>query len=243
MTFTESLCGGLDGIVIDAVGTLMEPVPSVSAVYAAAAAEQGVVLDRDLVRRRFARHFRVDEDDDRAGPMTTDEAREHARWRRIVADVLPEVPQGDRAFATLWAHFARPDAWRVFDDVPEAIRRLANAGLRLAVGSNFDGRLRGVVDGLPGLRAIPTDHLVISSEVGHRKPHPAFYAAACRRLGLEPARVLCVGDDPENDVAGARRAGLLGVWLDRNGTGTESPEWPRITSLTELADAFEAARR
>ncbi len=89
-------------------------------------------------------------------------------------------------------------------------------GFRVVVASNFDGRLRGVAAGLPGLAGF-VDSPVISSEVGYRKPHPSFYGAACARLGLPPARVLCVGDDPENDVRGAQRAGLRGLLLDRDG--------------------------
>ena len=43
------------------------------------------------------------------------------------------------------------------------------------------------------------------------KPEPAFIEAALRGLGLEAKEVAMVGDDPESDVAGAKRAGLRGV--------------------------------
>jgi putative hydrolase of the HAD superfamily len=102
------------------------------------------------------------------------------------------------------------------------------------VASNFDGRLRGVVAGLPAVAGL-RDALVISSEVGYRKPHPAFYRAACARLGLPPGRVLCVGDDLENDVLGAGRAGLRGVLLDRSGAGPADRPW--VAGLTELVAA------
>ena len=87
----------------------------------------------------------------------------------------------------------------------------------MRIASNFDARLRGVVAGLPELAGLG-DSLVISSEVGYRKPHPAFYRAACESLGLPPGRVLCVGDDPENDVLGPDRArASRAVLLDRSG--------------------------
>ena len=208
--------GGIDGIVLDAVGTLIEPTPSVAAAYTAAALRQGVALDRGEVRARFIRHFGADDADDLRGPLATDEARERARWRRIVGGVLPEVPDPARAFEELWDHFGRPDSWRPFDDVAPALDRLELAGIALRVASNFDGRLRGVLLGLPGLGSLAGD-VVISSEVGYRKPHPEFYRAACDRLGLTLDRVLCVGDDPENDVRGPRRAGLRAVLIDRDG--------------------------
>jgi putative hydrolase of the HAD superfamily len=148
--------------------------------------------------------------------MVTDEEIERRRWRRIVRAVLPELPDPERAFAELWGHFARPGAWRCYPDVGPAVRALAGAGLAVRIASNFDARLRGVVGGLPEVSGLG-GALVISSEVGYRKPHPAFYRAACESLGLPPERVLFVGDDLENDVLGPTRAGLRAVLIDRDG--------------------------
>ena len=219
---TRTELDGIDGIVLDAVGTLIEPAPSVATAYEAAALRQGIALDRAEVRSRFVRHFGDDDADDLRGPLATDERRERDRWRRIVDGVLPEVPDPARAFAELWDHFGRPDAWRPFDDVDPALARLGSAGIALRVASNFDGRLRGVLRGLPGLAAL-ADGVVISSEVGYRKPHPEFYRAACASLGLPLDRVLCVGDDAENDLRGPRRAGLRAVLIDREGRLPRGP--------------------
>ena len=208
--------GRIEGIVLDAVGTLIEPEPSVAQTYASAALRQGLVVEVAEVKRRFGQHFRNDEVDEQLGPMVTDEAIEYRRWRRIVANVLPDVPDQDRAFEELWDHFGRPQAWRCFPDVRPGLEALRNAGFPVRIASNFDGRLRAVAAGLDDL-AGHVETLVISSEVTYRKPHAAFYAAACASLRLSPDRVLCVGDDPENDVLGAERAGLRGVLLDRDG--------------------------
>lgn len=236
----QSVVDGIEGIVLDAVGTLIDPEPSVALAYTAAARRQGVELDPGEVKRRFGRHFRKDEVDEIRGPMRTDEELEWRRWRRIVGEVLPEVPDPERAFAELWDHFGCPDAWRVFPDAASAVRRLAGRGLRLQVGSNFDRRLRAVVEGLPPLRTLlEADALVISSEIGCRKPHPEFYRVACERLGLAPARVLCVGDDPENDVAGPRRAGLRAVLIDRH--GRRPADVPALADLDALATLLGAA--
>ena len=224
---------GIEGIVLDAVGTLIDPEPSVARAYADAALRQGLVVDLTEVKRRFGRHFRNDEVDEQLGPMVTDESIEYRRWRRIVSNVLPDLPDKSRAFDELWDHFGRPEAWRCFPDVGPGLAALLEAGFPVRVASNFDGRLRAVVAGLPELAGF-VDTLVISSEVGHRKPHPAFYVAACASLDLPPARVLCVGDDPENDVLGAERAGLRGILLDRDGrkpAGLHS--FPDLMALVE----------
>ncbi|MBX6316576.1 MAG: HAD-IA family hydrolase [Isosphaeraceae bacterium] len=222
---------GFEGIVLDAVGTLIQPAPPVAEVYAEAARRQGVDLDPAAVKARFHQAFGADEVDDLRGPLATDEPTEQRRWRRIVAACLPEVPDPERAFAALWEHFGRPDAWRVFPDVAPALETLDRAGLRLRIASNFDRRLRRVVVGRPEL-APWAEPLIISSEVGFRKPHPAFYRAACVSLGLPPGRVLCVGDDPENDVFGPRRAGLHAVLLDRDHRARG--DLPAVADLTGL---------
>ena len=226
--------GRIEGIVLDAVGTLIDPNPSVAAAYAAAAARQGIELDRREVRSRFLRAFGDDDgDDDPRGPLSTDEPRERSRWRRIVAGVLPEVPDPDRAFDELWDHFGRPSAWAAFPDVAPALAKLSAAGLPVRVASNFDGRLRGVLLGLEGLEHL-ADGVVISSEVGYRKPHPEFYRAACASLGLAADRVLCVGDDPENDLRGPRRAGIRALLVDRDGREPEA-----LAGLELLADRLQ----
>lgn len=232
---TKTLWPDIQGIVLDAVGTLIEPDPPVAEVYRAAAARQGVALDAAEVRDRFRACFGEDELDEARGPLATDESVEFRRWRRIVAGVLPEVPKPGRAFSELWSHFARPDAWRCFPDVGPALRVLAAAGVPMRIASNFDGRLRGVVAGLPELSGL-AGSLVISSEVGFRKPHPKFYEAVCASLGLPPVRVLFVGDDVENDVRGPERAGLRGVLLGRDG-GERAPGVPRVADLGELVAA------
>ncbi len=229
----DSAWNGIVGIVFDAVGTLIRPDPSVAEAYAATAARQGVRLALDVVRARFQVHFENDEVRGNGGALSTDEATERRRWRKIVIGVLPEIPDVDRAFDELWEHFSTPGSWRCFPDVAPALRALAAQGLTVCIGSNFDGRLRRVVQGLPEL-AECRDSLVISSEVGFRKPHPSFYQAACARLGLSPERVLWVGDDLENDVRGAIRAGLSGMLLDRAARAPDDlPYVPNLTALVQ----------
>jgi putative hydrolase of the HAD superfamily len=221
------------GIVFDAVGTLIEPRPTVDEAYARAARRQGVVLDPAVIRRRFREQFGVDEVDERRGPMATDEARERRLWRRIVAGVLPELHDPERGFAELWDHFGRPGSWRCFDDIGPALQALAGSGRAIRIASNFDARLRPIVRGRPELSAW-AEGLVLSSEVGYRKPHPAFYRAACAGLGLPPGRILSVGDDPEHDVHGPTRAGLRGVLIDRDGRAPGGlPTLPNLTALVD----------
>jgi putative hydrolase of the HAD superfamily len=229
--------GLIAGIVLDAVGTLIKPTPSVADAYTEAARRQGVEMNREEVRSRFNRHFQSDEVQGGQGIHSTDEATEIWRWRRIVSKVLPEVPDPQRAFEELWEHFSQPGSWRCFPDVAPALRALREAGIAVCVGSNFDSRLRQVIRGLPELRE-SVGTLVVSSEVGFRKPHPSFFQAVCQRLELGPQQVLCVGDDVENDVRGAMRAGLSGILLDR--TSLRPADLPHVPDLMTLVEARRA---
>ncbi len=228
------------GIVIDAVGTLIEPFPSVGEVYAGAAERQGVPIPVEEVKQRFKTAFLTDELEDWRGPLATDEATEFHRWRRIVTNVLPELPDPDRAFAELWKHFAQPAAWRSF---PDALA-LQEIGLPLCVGSNFDRRLHQVLRGLPELVALGLNQpeaVLISSEVGRRKPHPDFYQAAQDRLALPAEAILWVGDDLENDYQGPIRAGLQAVLIDRSGRLPDNPA--TLPDLSALADFLNQNNR
>lgn len=142
-------------------------------------------------------------------------------------------PEPDRAFDELWAHFGCHESWRCFPDTAPVLGSLTKLGISVCIGSNFDRRLRGVVQGLPELSPM-VNSLVISSEVGYRKPHPLFFQAACAHLGLPENRVLCVGDDLENDVRGAIDAGLAGLLLDRRQSIVG--DFPHVPTLTALFD-------
>ncbi len=54
--------------------------------------------------------------------------------------------------------------------------------------------------------------ILISGELGYRKPHPSVFLKLVEQLGLEASRILYVGDDPEPDIKGARMVGLQPVW-------------------------------
>src|SRR5262249_12988679 len=154
-------------VFFDVVGTLLHPEPSAAAVYASVGRRWGSTLSAAEIGRRFRAAFAAEEERDRAHGLRTDEGREFARWRDLVGVVLDDVGDPAGCFAELWEHFRRPSGWRADPDGLAAVRRLAGCGVVLGLASNFDRRLRDVLEGFPELRALP--HVVISSEVGWRK--------------------------------------------------------------------------
>ena len=115
-------------------------------------------------------------------------------------------------FEELYSRFSKPGVWVLYDDVVRCLDRLANR-FRLAVVSNFDRRLRHILDDL-GV-ASRFERLFISSEIGCEKPHPAIFRQALEVMEVEPERCLHIGDDPERDWAGAAAAGIAVFKLRR----------------------------
>ncbi|MBL9122180.1 MAG: HAD-IA family hydrolase [Planctomycetaceae bacterium] len=225
-------------VLFDAVGTLIRPEPSVGVAYAAAAARQGINLPADEVQARFRKAFAAEEFADRhSGQGRTSHEREVQRWRCIVAAVFPGARDPEALFADLWDHFADAANWRLFADVPPVLARLRAEVDWVGVASNFDQRLHAICQHIPPLSQLAP--VIVSAEVGWRKPCQQFFAAAAAALSVAPSEILLVGDDLENDYRAAVAAGWQAVWLDRQ-PGTQPLREPpaladrAITQLSEL---------
>ena len=88
-------------------------------------------------------------------------------------------------------------------------------GLRLVVASNWDVSLHEVLE-RTGLREL-LDGVVTSAEVGSAKPAGELFAAALALAGASAQEAIHVGDSLEEDIAGARAAGIDAVVFDTSG--------------------------
>lgn len=140
-------------------------------------------------------------------------------------DGRPVDPVGvlGRLFADL-----RPD-----EEVYRLVGELRDAGIRVAMLSNSWGSTypRPRIDEL-------FDPLVISSEVGLRKPHAAIFRLTVERLRLPPERVLML-DDAEPNVEGARAAGLQAL-LHTDAASTRARLARLLPSLSPTSPARPA---
>ncbi len=212
----------IQAVSFDVGGTLIEPWPSVGHIYADVAARHGVKAPApETLNRQFAAAWRAKQNFDYSQPAW------FALVRQTFGDQAAVLPE--ELFPDLYQHFAEPAVWRVHEDVWPTLENLSRRGLRLAVISNWDERLR------PLLAALKLDAyfetIIVSCEIGFTKPSPVIFELAVRKLGLSPAAVLHVGDSAREDVEGARAAGLQAVLLDRHGV-TQAGE--QIVSLREL---------
>jgi putative hydrolase of the HAD superfamily len=118
----------------------------------------------------------------------------------------------DNFFEIAYEHFAEAGVWELYPEVPGVLKEL-QPRFQLAVISNFDGRLRFILQHL-GISKF-FSHVFISSELGTDKPDPEIYRRALKLIGLKPNEVLHIGDDSQRDWKAATAAGLSVFRLNR----------------------------
>lgn len=201
--------GEADVIFFDAAGTLIRLARPVGWHYAQIARKYGLEADEARMESAFrdvwgSRPSRSPS----PGPRHQDD---RPWWRELALDVLHAASASaakiDESawFEELYAHFAEPGVWVLYDDAIRCLDRLAGR-FRLAVISNFDRRLQRVLEDL-GVAA-RFERLFISSEVGCEKPDPGIFQRALDVMDVAAERCLHAGDDPERDWAGAAAAGI-----------------------------------
>jgi putative hydrolase of the HAD superfamily len=203
-------------IFFDAVGTLFYLTQTVGHHYALVSREVGFTLDAHELDRAFYSAWKkmppraaID------GPRQNDDK---GWWRELVDLVLDQVAPSlsgfdrDNFFEIAYEHFAESGVWELYPEVPGVLAQL-QPRFQLAVISNFDGRLRFILQHL-GISKFFT-RIFVSSEIGADKPDPEIFRRALKLIDLKANEVLHVGDDPERDWEAASTAGLSIFRLDR----------------------------
>ncbi|WP_244428989.1 HAD family hydrolase [Corynebacterium halotolerans] len=126
--------------------------------------------------------------------------------------------------------------WRAYDDARPALESALVSGATVGVLTNGALSMQTAKLERTGLLL---DGVVVlaATDLAAAKPQPEAYATALARLGAEAAGSVLIGDDWINDVVGARRAGMRGMYLVREGLRRDrrAPvDEPVIASLAEL---------
>lgn len=219
-------------VLLDALGTLVELEPPAPFLADELAERVGVKVSLKQAERAIAAeiaYYRAHLDEGR-------DEQSLAALRRRCAEIVREqlgLPDELDLTAPLLAALR----FRRYPDVAPALARLRDRGLALIVVSNWDVSLGSVLErvGVWGL----VDAVLTSAEVGARKPDPEIFRRALDAAGVAADEAIHVGDGLEEDVAGARAAGIEPVWLRRRADGAApdgaAPDGVRvITSLAEL---------
>ncbi|MFA5892140.1 MAG: HAD family hydrolase [Actinomycetota bacterium] len=166
---------------------------------------------------------------------------EQQRIERIRA-VAQSSPSAEDALSVFQVYLTAYEAsWSLFPDVMPCLNELSSQ--RLGVVSNGHGQQQrrkllatGILERFECVAA--------SADVGFSKPAPQIFLHACELLGEDPVGSVYVGDRYETDAQGARKAGLVGVWLDRRGEANTEHSGQVIQSLDRLPSLLgQCARR
>jgi putative hydrolase of the HAD superfamily len=216
-------------VLLDALGTLVRLEPPGPHLRARLQDLSGVDVGLEVAERGFAAeiaHYL-------AHHMEGGDRQGLERLRDDCAAVMHEAlgsPAIDRAVVR--RAMVEALEFSAFPDAKPALRDLRARGLCLVVASNWDCSLPEWLEGA-GLWEL-VEGAASSAVVGEAKPSPAVFHAALELAGVEPGEAVHVGDSLENDVKGARAAGIRGVLVDRSGAepveGVET-----VGSLGEVA--------
>ena len=120
------------------------------------------------------------------------------------------------------------------------LEELRRRGYKLGLITNGRGPVQRKKLELLGFENI-FDHVLVGGEFGLQKPHTEMFDEMSRVLGIPPAEMMYVGDNPYNDVRASKKAGYVPVWL-------RLTEWPiadmqapkhRIDAVYELLEFEE----
>ncbi len=222
-------------MIFDAAGTLLLLRDPVGESYARIARAPGVDGPAGRLDGAFQRVFDAASPNVHPGePLWRAERLErdwwHARVRETfrAADQMARFDDFDAFFDDVWSYYADPQAWQPAPGAAAAVETLGESGRTIAVLSNFDQRLRGL------LRAFDLDEpfhaITTPADAGAAKPDPRIFDVCLKRLGTPGHRAVYVGDRVDQDVDGARAAGLYAI---------DVADLSSLAALPEAIDALE----
>jgi HAD superfamily hydrolase (TIGR01549 family) len=148
---------------------------------------------------------------------------------RIIEVMGGTGPRIDDCSREIYREWAACQHFEMYDDVPEVLRQLADAGLRIGLISNTHRCLASFQSHfeLQGLISAT----VSSSDHGLMKPHPSIFTAALQLLDVPAAEAVMVGDSLKHDVEGALGVGMRAILLNRGDSAAPAMAVPRTGSL------------
>lgn len=228
-------------MLFDAGETLVHPAPSFPGLFARIVGDAGHDRDADDVVAASAAVMHRFSEASREGDLwTLTPESSRAFWLGVYERMLVTLglPATDGLRETLYEGFTDLGNYALFDDVPETLDRLEQAGASLGIVSNFERWLEDLLGALGVRERFPVR--VISGLEGMEKPDPRIYRLALARADVAPDETVFVGDNPEFDVAPPAALGMFPVLIDRRERHAHH-EGARITDLRALVDLLEAA--
>ena len=227
-------------VIFDVNGTLLgyEDPLGFEKRFAAACRDLGAVVSADNVRRAMgiaAKQWSVRKQSGSQRASSAEQYRQTMSWFYHTLLVTLGIPGNSEQQAdALYERFIiREGFMPPFSEVRETMEQLCALGLQLGILSNYPPHLEDILR-RHGLHDY-FDFFVVSSLVGMEKPDPAIFEHAIAKSGCSREEILYVGDDPDDDLRGARCVGLTMILIDRHDRW-RGIECPRIRRLSELVE-------
>ena len=150
---------------------------------------------------------------------------------QTLADTLKEFDLPSLSAAELeaavTAYFQPEESlYPVVPHTHEVLEQLKSSGYKLGIVSNASsGKL--IRDAMDHRGFTPYfDSIIVSADVGYRKPHPEIFKLALQELSMSPGDTVMIGDVPAYDVAGPHALGIKTILV----TGVDSSEAKKLPS-------------
>jgi putative hydrolase of the HAD superfamily len=222
---------------LDALGTLLRLEPPAPALRAELDRRLGLRVDEATAQAAIAAEIAYYRAHNLEGADPERLADLRRRCARVVAHELAARGHDPGPLAGVLDALLGALRFQPFPDAAPALRRMRAAGLRTVVVSNWDVSLHERLEEV-GLAEL-VDGAVTSAEVGAPKPAPAIFARALELAAVPAREAVHAGDSLDEDVEGARRAGIAAILVGRDG-GTAPPGVPAVRDLGRLADLVGA---
>lgn len=203
------------------------------------------------VAKQFRRSFRVKEgvtDEEIARLWCyADDHFVYDGWKYVLAyltenGVFEQAPPYDAYRSFVYENFAKT-AVRFEETIPMLLT-LKKRGYAVGLITNGNHALQYKKLQMLGLQYI-FDEIIVSGDVIVEKPDREIFRMMCEKLALQPEEMVYVGDNPRNDIAGAREAGYYTIWMKSTGQWDYelSPADETVERVEDVPAAVERIER
>jgi len=239
------MADSIEAILFDMGGTLRGSIKKDEASKVEVVEKIIAILGADVAPAEFA-------------SLLIERSRAYARWAR---KSLVDVDERE-----LWTKWMLPDwpAWQIgpiavqlnenwreaiadrtiFPETKPVILELFRRGYRLGLVSNTTSSVE-VPKALSELKIAGCfETIILSAQVGKRKPDPAILLEATDQMGVSPDKCVYVGNRMDRDVLPSKKAGFSQVILLKDGEAPDLSDEPVfepdifISNLTDLLQIF-----
>jgi len=222
-------------VTFDAADTLIRVNWQPGSFAIACAREAGLQLDEQPAREMYDRLLRSRWGDYCAINQTRDPGQGDAFWKELTGDWLARQNAPETALDEVIAISGRRiyDCFELYADVEPALDMLKAQDIPVAVISNWDYSLHRILRKLGVYDRF--DAVIASLEEGPEKPDPRLFQLVLDRFGVAADEAVHIGDNPLDDLEGARDVGMKALLLDRSRT---EPSFPIISDFSQLEAAL-----